>query len=95
MNAVRVNASKEYDVLIGKGRLSLLGSETAKIIQPGKAVIVSDSNVWPLYGECASNSLETAGFAVTHYVIPAGEESKCGTVYLEQSGYHSSQRVHR
>ena len=56
MNAVRVNASKEYDVLIGKGLLSLLGSETAKIIQPGKAVIVSDSNVWPLYGECASNS---------------------------------------
>ena len=95
MNAVRVNASKEYDVLIGKGRLSLLGSETAKIIQPGKAVIVSDSNVWPLYGECASNSLRTAGFAVTHYVIPAGEESKCGTVYLELLNFLAENHITR
>ena len=95
MNAVKVNASKEYEVLIGKGLLSLLGSETAKIIKPGKAVIVSDSNVWPLYGEFASNSLKASGFDVTHYVVPAGEESKCGTVYLELLNFLAENHITR
>ena len=95
MNAVKVNASKEYDVLIGKGLLSLLGSETAKIIKPGKAVVVSDSHVWPLYGEIAVNSLQSSGFEVTHYVIPAGEESKCGAVYLELLNFLAENHITR
>ena len=56
MITVKVSASKEYDVHIGSGRLANLGEETANVVKPGRAVIVSDSNVWPLYGNVASES---------------------------------------
>ena len=95
MNAVKVNTSKEYEVLIGAGLLTRLGSETAKIINPGKAVIVSDSHVWPLYGEITAKSLQSSGFDVTHYVIPAGEESKCGAVYLELLNFLAENHITR
>ena len=35
-------------------------------------MIVSDSNVWPLYGSMVQASLEDAGFQVDHFVFPAG-----------------------
>ena len=95
MITVKVSASKEYEVLIGAGLLADLGTEVAKVVKPGKAVVVSDSNVWPLYGETASNNLEGSGFEVLHYVFPAGEESKCGTVYLDLLNFLAENRVTR
>ena len=83
MITVKVSASKEYSVIIGSGLLSNLGTEAAKAVKPCKAAIVSDSNVWPLYGEIAAKSLIEAGFDVFSYVFPAGEEYKNGSTYLE------------
>ena len=83
MKTVTVTASKTYDVLIGSGILSDLGVETAKLGKSSKIAIVSDSNVWPLYGKIASDSLENAGFSVISFIFPAGEESKNGSTYLE------------
>ena len=95
MKTVKVSASKEYDILIGKGLLSHLGAEAAKVVKPGNAVIVSDSHVWPIYGEKAVRSLAAAGFHTAHYVIPAGEESKCGRVYLELLNYLAETHITR
>lgn len=83
MKTVTVTASKTYDVLIGSGILSDLGAETAKLGKAKKIAIVSDNNVWPLYGKTASDSLENAGFSVVSFVFPGGEESKNGNTYLE------------
>ena len=83
MKEIQVNASSTYRVLIGSGLLPALGQELKKVCNATKAAIVSDSNVFPLYGASAIRSLENAGFSVINYVIPAGEESKNGTVYLE------------
>ena len=84
MTEITVSASKEYQVLIGNGLLPTLGNRAAAFVsKPGKAAIVSDSNVWPLYGHQALKSLEEAGFTVFTYVIPAGESSKNGQTYLE------------
>ena len=83
MRTVHVNASKEYDVMIGQGLLSTLGTEITKVTRARKLAVVSDSNVWPLYRKTVTESLTDAGFQVIHYVIPAGEESKNGSVYLE------------
>ena len=45
--------------------------------KPGsKAMIVSETNVTPLYGERVRASLEGAGFQAFSYVFPAGEGSK-------------------
>lgn len=83
MNTVTVTASKSYDILIGNGLLSTLGSQIQKLGKVNKVCIVSDSNVWPLYGATAKSSLESSGFHVISYVFPAGESSKNGVVWLE------------
>lgn len=83
MKTITVSASKEYKVKISSGLLRDLGTETVALCKGRKAAIISDSTVWPLYGETAKSSLETAGFETVHYVFSAGEASKNGTVYLD------------
>ena len=83
MKTIHVAASGRYDVMIGAGLLGTLGAESLRVCKAEKAAIISDSNVWPLYGESAKASLESAGLEVVHFVFPAGEESKNGSVYLE------------
>ena len=83
MTIVTVNASKTYDIKIGSGLLSTLPAEIHKLGRIQKICIVSDSNVFPLYGTKCICSLEAAGFAVTAFVFPAGEESKNAATYLE------------
>lgn len=82
MRTVTVNVSKTYDIKIGAGLLDTVGSEAAKLSKAEKACIVSDSNVFPLYGEQVRDSLETAGFTVSSFVFPAGEESKNADTFL-------------
>lgn len=82
MKTVTVTASKKYDVIIGADLLTNIGSYAASIGTSKKVAIISDSNVWPLYGKTAFNSLTTNGFDVCHYVFPAGEASKNGKTYL-------------
>ena len=95
MKTVTVTASKTYDVLIGSGILSDLGAETAKLGKARKIAIVSDSNVWPLYGRIASDSLKNAGFSVVSFVFPAGEESKNGNTYLELLNFLAQNQLTR
>ena len=83
MSTVTVTASKTYDILIGAGLLPSLGAEIAKLGKVRKICIVSDSNVWPIYGNKTAASLTDAGFEVSHYVFPAGEASKNGATWLE------------
>ena len=83
MKTVTVNASKTYDIKIGSGLLATIGEAVKALGKAAKVCIVSDSTVWPLYGEIVQNSLENAGFNVVSFVFPAGEESKNGSVYLQ------------
>ena len=76
MNTVSVPASHPYNVLIGSGLLKELGSYTKTVSNAQRICIVSDTNVWPLYGNSTSVSLRNAGFHVVHFIFPAGEESK-------------------
>lgn len=76
MNTITVKASRTYDIHIGPGLLARTGQLAAPIIRGRDAVIVSDSNVWPLYGQTVKDSLEQAGFRVDHFIFPAGERNK-------------------
>ncbi len=95
MNIVNVSASTAYEVKIGSGLLPTLGAEISKVTNAGIAAIVSDSNVWPLYGEAAQKSLENAGFTVISYVFQAGESSKSGTTYLALMNFLAENHVTR
>lgn len=95
MNIINVTASKNYDVIIGENILSDIGKYTAKLGFRGKAAIISDSNVWPLYGQTVRSSLEDAGFSVCHYSFPAGEESKNGSTYLSVLNFLAENQLTR
>ena len=95
MKTIAVSTSKEYEVMIGSGLLLSLGEEAAKVCKPGTAAIISDTNVWPIYGDTAKKSLENAGFHVANYVFPAGESSKNGNVYLEILNFLAENHITR
>ena len=62
MKKITVNASKKYDIIIESGALSRVGEYAKSIGLSGKACVVSDSCVAPLYLEKVAASLENAGF---------------------------------
>lgn len=95
MKIVTIEASRGYDVIIGSGLLTQLGSYASKLVGTCKVAIVSDSNVWPLYGEKATSALESHGFTVCNFVFPAGEESKNGETYLNILNFLAEQQLTR
>ena len=82
MTTIEVHASKCYRVEIGSGLLPSLGPKTAALGGVKRVCIVSDSNVYPLYGVDCAADLEKAGYSVTVFVFPAGESSKNAETYL-------------
>lgn len=83
MQTIPVNASRSYSVHIGPGLLDQVGELSAPLVQGRKAAVVSDSNVWPLYGEQVTASLTRAGFQVCSFKFPAGESSKTPDTLIE------------
>lgn len=83
MLTIPVKASKSYDVCIGKG---LLSSETNYIMSSlsNKTVmIVSDENVFGLYGSKLEALLDKADVNHYRFVFAPGEQSKTLAVYGE------------
>ncbi len=95
MKTIDVTASRNYQVLIGSGLLPTLGENVKSVCKAGKAAVVSDTNVFPLHGAAAVRSLKNAGLEVVTFVIPAGEESKCGSVYLELLNFLAENQLTR
>ncbi len=82
MNTVTVNTTRKYQVLIGENLLAQIGSLIRDVKTPCKVAIISDTNVFPLYGKAVQDSLQQQGFASVSYVFTAGEASKNGQTYL-------------
>lgn len=83
MKTIHVNASKSYDILIERGILERAGEEIKTVCGAGEALIVSDDTVWDLYGETVLASMQKAGFDVTSFTFPHGEQSKNLSVYAD------------
>ena len=95
MTTIEVNASKHYTVEIDSGLLPGLGPRIAALGGAQRVCIVSDSNVWPLYGAAADASLHAAGLETCAFVFPAGEASKNGATYLELLTFLAENRLSR
>lgn len=87
MISITVSASKEYTVHIGDGLLNSVGQMTASVIKGRTALIISDENVWPIYGDAVAKSLQNANFIVYNFNIFPGEKSKNTHTYLEIINY--------
>ena len=83
MRRITVNASTTYDIVIDKGAIDRVGEYATESGLSGKACIISDSNVAPIYMERVKNSLEESGFSVCEYVFPAGEASKNAQTFVD------------
>ena len=95
MKTVHITASKSYDVLISSGLLPSLGILVAKNKKIKQVCVVSDSNVWPIYGQAVLDSLKLAEIKAVSFVFPAGEESKNGQIYLELLQFLANCRLTR
>lgn len=95
MKTITVKASRNYDVLIGSDLLASLGDHASRLTKAKKAAIISDSNVWPIYGKVAHDSLLHVGIEVCNFVFPAGEESKTGSTYLSILNFLAENRLTR
>lgn len=83
MKTITVSASRTYDIRIGHGLLTTLGEAVRDLGKVEKVFLVSDTQVYPLYGGAAEASLKAAGYSVSSFVFPAGEESKNGETFLK------------
>ena len=70
--------ASDYDIAIGHDLLSGCGKWARKCLGKGaaKTVIVSNPTVFKLYGRQAKESLNSAWFEVSHFLIKDGEEHK-------------------
>ena len=76
-----------YNILIDAGLLTHTGEHIVALPNTHnnteKIVIVSDTNVWGLYGKTLALSLQATHCKFTTVVLPAGEGSKT-LAWLEQ-----------
>lgn len=87
MKTVRVNAGKGYDILIEEGLLSQCGRLIKDVTGAKKVCVISDSNVFPIYGETVAKQIEEQGFDVSTFVFKAGEESKTTSTVLQMVNF--------
>ena len=76
MKKVEVRTGRPYDILIGHGIIADAGRYVREITNAVRAVIVSDSNVAPIYAGGVEASLKENGFETSLFVFEAGEERK-------------------
>lgn len=77
--SVRLPArQRNYEIKIGAGLLSALGREVRAVLGPHslRAALISNPIVFKHYGKVAQQSLRTANFKTTHWLMPDGERNK-------------------
>ena len=94
MKTVRVDASRSYEVKIGRGLLADVGSEAAKFTG-GQAFVVSDGNVAPLYLPQVIERLREEGLTASSASVPAGEASKSVEYYVNLLNLFAAKKMTR
>ncbi len=90
MRKITVKGNGGYDIFIGGGILNNAGEHIRSVSKASRAIVISDSNVFPLYGEALLASLYQNGFEANSFVFPAGEGSKTVDTVLSMTEAMSS-----
>jgi 3-dehydroquinate synthase len=67
---------RSYDIVIGEGLLKTAGERCKELGLGPACLLVTDSNVSPLYGNELIGNLRQSGFRTSIADVPAGEQSK-------------------
>lgn len=92
---IQITTGSPYHVTIGHHLLDEIGTRLCNIMAPCSAVLLTDTNVAPLYADSVLNSLKEVGFSVRKSIVPAGEESKDFAVLERLMNDWSLQGLHR
>lgn len=76
MSVISVRSPRQYDITVENGILPRCGELIRKAVKGSSCLIITDSNVGPLYLETVKASIEAEGIAVSAFTFPAGEENK-------------------
>lgn len=93
-----VFAGQPVEVTVEVNILEELGSLILRSMPgsaPSRVVLISDTNVWPLYGERVRAALQSGRLTTCERVIPAGEASKSWAAAGELFGFLADQHVAR
>ena len=83
MHIIDVTTTKPYQVALGTMLLERTGEIVRGACGGTRAVIITDSNVGPLYAHIVRESLEHEGYTVSIFTFPAGEEHKCASTLID------------
>lgn len=67
---------RSYEIKIGSGLLTQAGELISRKLGRRRAVLLTDSNVWGIWGDILAESLKNSGIDYFTFVIPPGESSK-------------------
>lgn len=67
---------RSYDILIGNGLLEKAGDFIVEKLRRRRACLLTDSNVWRLWGDTLIESLERSGIDYFSVILKPGEDSK-------------------
>ena len=95
METIRISASSEYNVHIGSGLLKEAAEYLSAFAGMRSICIVSDDNVYPLYGKALEDNLQNAGFRVFRFVFEHGEKSKSLETYGRLQEYLCNMKMTR
>ena len=87
MQRIKIKASQNYEVVIGKDLLPKIGAEIKKVVAPCKAGIITDNKVGARYLETVKASLLKEGYVVFTYIIKSGEKSKTAENFIKIQNY--------
>lgn len=76
MKTLNVKVGKGYNIFIEKGLISSCGKYIKDVSNAAKVCLISDTNVYKIYGNIVEEQLRAVGYDVYTYVFDAGEESK-------------------
>ena len=83
MIQVDVNASKKYSINIERNLLDKSSELIKSLKGVCRAAVISDTNVFSIYGGKLCENLKAQGFEVCSHVFPAGEKSKTLETYSQ------------
>ena len=77
VDRVRVDlGARGYDILVGAGLLAAAGHHIRPLLLDPRVVVITDSNVAPLYLAAVETALGEADIESTAITLPAGEQTK-------------------
>ncbi len=76
MRTLKVETGRPYNIIIENGVLENCGEYIKKVSKAMRVAVISDTNVFPIYGDKIVDSLTKSGYQVCSFTFDAGEKSK-------------------